>query len=89
MYGKLINGELEVAPNPIHFEGKYVCTNDPTPFGYKLVVTPTPEPEVGYIAVIDGWEENEEAIVKKWRYIPAPADENEIKAEMFDILMGE
>ena len=57
--------------------------------GYKLVVTPTPEPEEGYIAVFDGWEENEESIVKKWRYELAPVDENEIKAEMFDILMGD
>ena len=88
IYGKLIDGELVYAPNPILVGGNYIG-NPPAEVcegaGYKEVVyTNPPVVEEGYIAV-PGWQEEDDEIVQVWNIEP----EGDIDADVaLDILMG-
>ena len=90
-YAKLINNDLQFAPNPIR-AGDNIIGNPPDDVylaeGYKPVrFTQQPEPLGGghYDAV---WTETEDAIVQSWIWREA-ADEDEITdAEAMEILLG-
>ena len=89
-YGKLINGELILAPRKL--VGEETTTYNPTPemlesAGYKPVVyTNPPVVEEGYVAVA-GWVEENDEIVETWQVVEAP---DEIEAdEAMNILFGE
>jgi len=71
-YAILINNQPKYWTGHITVDRRDIFTNDPTPYGYKEVVNiPAPQQE-GYVAVPDGWDENETTIWQKWRLEPAP-----------------
>lgn len=85
-YGKLINGEMQFVPNPIRINDTDVFTTDPTPYGYKPITYPTQPSAAGYMAVPDGWEENENEIIRKWKLVEAPDEIS--NDEAIDMLEG-
>ena len=87
-YAKLIDGEIQFAPNPILVGGNYIGNPPASVYeadGYKEVVyTDPPSVEPGYIAV-PGWQEEDDEIVQVWNIEP----EGDIDADVaLDILMG-
>ena len=91
MYAKLINGNLQPAPNPIYIDPYWV--GNPTPemlisAGYKPVVyTEPPETQPGYVAV-PGWEENALEIVQVWTVEQVPITEEEALVRYSNELTG-
>ena len=87
-YAKLIDGEIQFAPNPILVDGNYIG-NPPAEVleadGWKEVIyTDPPTVEPGYVAV-PGWQEEDDEIVQVWNIEP----EGDIDADVaLDILMG-
>lgn len=90
MYGKLIDGELQIAPKKLNGDG-VVVYNPPAEMyiaqGWKPVeYTEQPgDPPSGYYYE-SGWEEQTEAIVQTWTLTPLPDDIDE--AEAYDIIFG-
>lgn len=89
MYGKLIDGVLQIAPRKLPGDGVIVY-NPPAEMylaaGYKPVTfTDPPEAPSGYYYE-SGWEEQNEAIVQTWTLVPPPDDIDE--AEAYDIIFG-
>lgn len=89
MYGKLIDGNLQIAPRKLPGEG-VVVYNPPAEMylaaGFKPVeFTDAPEAPEGYY-YDSGWEEQEEAIVQTWTLVELPDDIDD--AEAFDIIFG-
>ena len=87
-YAKLIDGEIQFAPNPILIGGNYIGNPPGSVYeaeGYKAVTyTDPPTVEPGYIAV-PGWQEEDDEIVQVWNIEP----EGDIDADVaLDILMG-
>lgn len=88
-YGKLINNELQYAPNPIVIGDRQIGNPPGEVYleqGYLPVTyTDPPVVEPGFVAV-PGWEEQDEAIVQIWTVEEEP---DEIDAERaMDILFG-
>lgn len=87
MYGKLINGYLQPAPNPIYIDPWWI--GNPTPEmliaeGYKPVrYTEPPKTDIGYTAVA-GWTETETEIIQTWEIVEAEVD----PANAMEILFG-
>lgn len=69
MYGKLIEGEVEFAPNPLKIQDRHVFTSNPEIFeqqGYLPVdFTPAPEVPEGYQLSFK-WVLSGKRIVKIW-----------------------
>lgn len=89
MYGKLIDGNLKIAPRKLNGDG-VVVYNPPEAMyraaGYKPVkFTDAPEAPEGYYYE-SGWEEQDDAIVQTWTLTPLPDDIDE--AEAYDIIFG-
>lgn len=90
MYGKLINGELNVAPKKLSGDGVTVW-NPPIEMylirGWKpIVFTDLPnDPPTGYYYE-EGWEEQSDAIVQTWTLTPLPDDIDEVEA--YNIIFG-
>ena len=87
-YGKLIDGNLVLAPNPVVVDGRRIGNPPPellAELGYKPVrYTEAPEVEAGFVPV-PGWTETETEIVQTWHAEP----EGDISdTEALDILMG-
>lgn len=90
IYGKLIDGAIVYAPNPIKHDGLWYG-NPPGEIyeaeGYKPVrYTDPPEVEPGYIAV-PGWTETAEEIVQTWAVEEEPDEISEERA--YRIITGE
>lgn len=89
MYAKLINGNLQPAPNPIYIAPYWI--GNPTPEmliadGYKPVAyTDPPQTDSGYIAV-PGWTETAESIVQTWTVETEPDEVGADRA--MEILFG-
>ena len=76
MYGKLIEGNLQIAPKKLNGDG--VVVYNPPAEMYR---------EQGWKPVCEsGWEETAEAIVQTWTLTPLPDDIDE--AEAYDIIFG-
>ena len=89
MYGKLIEGNLQIAPRKLNGDGVIVY-NPPAEMylaqGWKPVrFTDEPEAPSGYFYE-SGWEEQADAIVQTWALTPLPDDIDE--AEAYDIIFG-
>ena len=89
MYGKLIEGNLQIAPKKLNGDG-VVVYNPPAEMyleqGWKPVrFTDEPEAPSGY-TFESGWEEQTDAIVQTWTLTPLPDDIDE--AEAYDIIFG-
>ena len=67
MYGKLVNGELRGAPNPLKTEESYILTNNAAIYlanGYKpIILTDCPSDGKSYVS---SWMETETEIVQVW-----------------------
>lgn len=88
-YAKLINGQLQMAPNPILIGTNYVGNPSGSVYeaeGYKpLVYTNPPTVEAGYIAV-HGWSEEDNEIVQVWHIEEEPDEVDDERA--MEILFG-
>ena len=71
IYGKLVDGELRGAPNPLKTEDSYIFTNNATIYlanGYKpIILTDCPSDGKSYI---DSWAETETEITQIWTELP-------------------
>lgn len=71
IYGKLVDGELRGAPNPLKTEESYIFTNNATIYlanGYKpIILTECPSDGKSYI---DSWTETETEITQIWTELP-------------------
>jgi hypothetical protein len=71
MYGKLVNGELRGAPNPLKTEESYIFTNNAAIYlanGYKpIILTDCPSDGKSYI---DSWTETDAEITQIWTELP-------------------
>lgn len=79
-YGKLINGNIVPAPNPLHVNRGMIY--NPSGYiyesvGYKPIVdTPVPEPEEGTeVYYTSHWEEQDGKIVRVWTETGPPEPE--------------
>ena len=67
IYGKLIDGELRGAPNPLKTEDSYIFTNNAAIYlanGYKpIILTDSPSDGKSYIS---SWTETETEIIQIW-----------------------
>ena len=76
-YGKLVNGQLVPAPNPLRLHNGEVY--DPSGYlyaavGYKLIVdTPVPEAVSKTSCFVSHWEEQEGQIIRVWTETDPPA----------------
>lgn len=73
-YGKIVNGNLELAPNPLIIDGKHVFTSDPDIFAWEgylpIEYTPVPDYPEGYEATYK-WAEKDRRIIRIWEIQPA------------------
>lgn len=71
IYGKLVDGELRGAPNPLKTEDSYIFTNNAAIYlanGYKpIILTDCPSDGKSYI---DSWAETETEITQIWTELP-------------------
>ena len=71
IYGKLIDGELRGAPNPLKTEESYIFTNNAAIYlanGYKpIILTDSPSDGKSYIS---SWTETETEIIQVWTEQP-------------------
>ena len=71
IYGKLIDGELRGAPNPLKTEESYIFTNNAAIYlanGYKpIILTDSPSDGKSYLS---SWTETETEIVQVWTEQP-------------------
>ncbi len=89
MYGKLIDGALQIAPKKLPGDGVIVY-NPPEEMyreqGWKPVTfVDPPEAPSGYYYE-SGWEERDDAIVQTWTQTPLPDDIDD--AEAYGIIFG-
>lgn len=90
MYGKLIDGVLQVAPKKLHGDGVNIW-NPPAEMyiaqGWKPVeFSQSPDnPPAGYYYEA-GWREEDERIIQTWTLTPLPDDIDE--AEAYRIIFG-
>lgn len=88
MYGKLIDGELKVAPKKLIIEDTQVWNAPAEQYlaqGWLHVIfTEAPEAPEGYYYE-SGWEEENETIVQTWTLKELPEPE---PAEVLDIILG-
>ena len=88
-YAKLINNQLQIAPNPILVGGNYIGNPPASVYeaeGYKEVVYTDPPVVVeGYIAV-PSWQEEDNEIVQVWSIEEEPDEVDDERA--MEILFG-
>lgn len=89
MHGKLIDGNLTIAPRKLNGDG-VVVYNPPAEMylaaGYKPVeFTDSPEAPEGY-TYESAWEDTAESIVQTWALVPLPDDVDD--AEAYNIIFG-
>lgn len=92
MYGKLIDGNLRIAPKMLHIGSDNVWNPTGEQYvaaGYKPVeFTEMPEAPEGY-TYESGWEEQETAIVQTWTPVELPPEEMSAEEALEIILGGE
>lgn len=91
-YAKLINGNLQLAPNPIYIDPWWI--GNPTPEmliaeGYKPVhyTEPPAEPGEGY-QWVESWSETESEIVQGWVLVEVPITEEDALVRYANELTG-
>lgn len=90
MYGKLINGNLRIAPKMLVIGDTHVWNATAEQYAAQgwlpVVYTEPPEAE-GYYAE-SGWAEEDGRIVQEWVLIPIPEDADIDDAEALNIILG-
>jgi len=90
MYGKLINGNLHIAPKMLVIGDTHVWNATAEQYaaqGWLPVVYTEPPEQDGYYAE-SGWAEEDGRIVQEWVLIPIPEDEDIDDAEALNIILG-
>lgn len=91
-YAKLINGNLQSAPNPIYIDPWWI--GNPTPEmliaeGYKPVIyADMPVAPQGYYYE-EKWTESEDSIIQSWELVELPPETEVDPYEAMQILFGE
>ena len=89
MYGKIENGELYGAPNPLKTEESYIFTNNAAIYlanGYKpIILTEYPSDGKSYI---DSWAETETEITQIWTELPQTDNDSISDSEALEIITG-
>ena len=89
MFGKLVNGELRGAPNPLKTEDSYIFTNNAAIYlanGYKpIILTDSPSDGKSYI---DSWTETETEITQIWTELPQTDNDPISDSEALEIITG-
>ena len=71
-YGKLVDGVIQFAENPVIIDGK-VIANPPSGiyfhFGFKEIVNHMPKDKEGYHIEENGFDEFQTRIIIKWKYV--------------------
>ena len=84
-YAKLINNQLEYAPNPIQVDDKMIFTNDPTEYGYKEIINSEMPIDEDY-SFTEYFEETDDSILGKWQQheLTPPMKVNKLKQKLAD-----
>ena len=89
MYGKLIDGELRGAPNPLKTEESYILTNNAAIYlanGYKpIIMAEYPSDGKSYIS---SWAETETEIVQVWTEVQQSDNDSISDSEALEIITG-
>lgn len=78
MYARIINGTLELAPNPLVTEWVQIFNPSASQLeesGYKLVVDSEQPPAADGCYFVGGWAEQDGQIVRTWTQTAIPAAE--------------
>ena len=89
MYGKLINGNLTIAPKMLTIGDNHVWNATAEQYAAQgwlpVVFTDAPEPPEGY-TYESGWAEEDNQIVQTWTMVELPDDIDD--AEALQIILG-
>ncbi len=89
IYGKLVDGELRGAPNPLKTEESYIFTNNAAIYlanGYKpIILTDSPSDGKSYIS---SWTEPETEIIQIWTEQPQIETDEISDSEALEIITG-
>ena len=89
MYGKLVNGELRGAPNPLKTEESYIFTNNAAIYlanGYKPIILTEYPSDGGYYT--ESWTETETEIIQIWTEQPQSDNDSISDSEALEIITG-
>ena len=89
IYGKLVNGELRGAPNPLKTEESYIFTNNAAIYlanGYKPIIT-VEYPSDGK-SYISSWAETETEIVQVWTEVQQSDNDSISDSAAMEIITG-
>ena len=89
IYGKLVDGELRGAPNPLKTEESYIFTNNAAIYlanGYKPIIL-TKYPSDGKIYA-SSWTETETEIIQVWTEQPQTENDPISDSESLAIITG-
>ena len=89
MFGKLVDGELRGAPNPLKTEESYIFTNNAAIYlanGYKaIILTDSPSDGKSYTS---SWTETETEITQIWTEVQQSDNDSISDAEALEIITG-
>ena len=89
MFGKLIDGELRGAPNPLKTEESYIFTNNAAIYlanGYKPIILTEYPSDGGYYT--ESWIETETEIVQVWTEVQQSDNDLISDSEALEIITG-
>ena len=89
IYGKLVDGDLLGAPNPLKTEESYVFTNNAAIYlanGYKpIILTDCPSDGKSYVS---SWAETETEITQIWTEVQQSDNDSISDSEALEIITG-
>ena len=89
IYGKLVDGELRGAPNPLKTEESYIFTNNAAIYlanGYKpIILTDSPSDGKSYTS---SWTETETEIIQVWTEVQQSDNDSISDSEALEIITG-
>lgn len=89
IYGKLVDGELRGAPNPLKTEESYIFTNNAAIYlanGYKpIILTDSPSDGKSYLS---SWTETETEIIQVWTEVQQSDNDSISDSEALTIITG-
>ena len=89
IYGKLVDGELRGAPNPLKTEESYIFTNNAAIYlanGYKPIILTEYPSDGGYYT--ESWIETETEIVQVWTEVQQSDNDSISDSEALAIITG-
>ena len=89
IYGKLVDGELRGAPNPLKTEESYIFTNNAAIYlanGYKPIILTEYPSDGGYYT--ESWIETETEIIQVWTEVQQSDNDSISDSEALEIITG-